>query len=406
MTDSDRTPMPSPPAKSHPSEGVTLPASQPPSLSLSLQPRLRQRLRQILSAGQRRRRPLTLLGAGLAGGLLAMLGGCAQWGYYGQSLSGHLALVRAARPVAQVLAEPDLDPTLRQQLVLSQTLRDYAITELHLPDNSSYRRYADLHRGAAVWNVVATPPLSLQLKTWCYPIMGCAGYRGYFKRDDALAQASALKDQGLEPYVYGVPAYSSLGWSNWIGGDPLLNTFIQYPEGQLARMIFHELAHQVAYADDDTTFNESFATAVEQLGVARWMQARPDALKADETSRQRQDQVQALLRTGRDRLRALFQSAASDDEKRAGKAEVFARMRHDYEALKRDQWNGDDRFDRWFLSLNTPALAIQGSYTDLVPDFLRLFDRQGRDWDRFYAEVKRLARLPKDERRAQLAAGG
>ncbi|ALV05373.1 aminopeptidase [Roseateles depolymerans] len=352
------------------------------------------------------RRLLPLLGAGLVGGTLALLGGCAQWGYYSQSISGHLSLVRAARPVPEVLAEPGLDPTLRQQLVLSQTLRDYAITELHLPDNSSYRRYADLHRGSAVWNVVATPPLSLQLKTWCYPIMGCAGYRGYFKRDDALAQAAQLKAEGLEPYVYGVPAYSSLGWSNWIGGDPLLNTFIQYPEGQLARMIFHELAHQVAYADDDTAFNESFATAVEQLGVSRWMQARPEALKADEVSRQRQDQVQALLRAGRDRLRTLFQSAVSDDDKRAGKAEIFARMRQDYEALKRDQWNGDDRFDRWFLSLNTPALAIQGSYTDLVPDFLRLFDRQGRDWHRFYAEVKRLARLPKDERRVQLAAGG
>lgn len=233
----------------------------------------------VSAPGARRAAVRVLLSLGLLGGALTLLGGCAQWGYYHQSISGHLALVRAAKPVTEVLAQPDLDPTLRQQLTLSQSMRDYAISELHLPDNSSYRRYADLHRGAAVWNVVATPPLSLQLTTWCYPIMGCAGYRGYFKREDALALASQLKQEGLEPYVYGVPAYSSLGWSNWIGGDPLLNTFIQYPEGQLARMIFHELAHQVAYADDDTTFNESFATAVEQLGVARWLGDRPDALR-------------------------------------------------------------------------------------------------------------------------------
>ncbi|WAC73350.1 aminopeptidase [Roseateles sp. SL47] len=347
-------------------------------------------------------RPLRLLPLLLVGAL----GGCAQWGYYGQSLSGHLSLVRAAKPVDDWLAQPDLDPTLRQQLELSKHLRDFATTELHLPDNRSYRQYADLHRSSAVWNVVATPPLSLQLKTWCYPIMGCAGYRGYFKREDALALASQLKSEGLEPYVYGVPAYSSLGWSNWMGGDPLLNTFIHYPEGQLARMVFHELAHQVAYADDDTTFNESFATAVEQIGVARWLAQRPEALASDENSRQRQDQMQALLRNSRDRLRELFQSTVSDDEKRAGKAEVFAQLRQQYEVLKRDQWKGDDRFDRWFSTLNTPALAIQGSYTDLVPDFIRLFERQGRDWDRFYAEVKRLAKLPKDERRAQLAAGG
>ncbi|SEL72803.1 Predicted aminopeptidase [Roseateles sp. YR242] len=338
--------------------------------------------------------PLLLLGWAL--------GGCAQLGYYGQSLSGHLSLVRSAKPVDDWLAQPDLDATLKRQLELSKALRDFASAQLHLPDNDSYRRYADLHRGAAVWNVVATPPLSLQLTTWCYPIMGCAGYRGYFKRDDAVALAAALKAEGLEAYVYGVPAYSSLGWSNWFGGDPLLNTFIQYPEGQLARMIFHELAHQVAYAADDTTFNESFATAVEQIGVAQWLAGRPEALKADEVSRQRQDQVQGLLRGSRDQLREVFQSTASDDEKRAGKAEVFAHLRRDYEALKREQWNGDDRFDRWFSTLNTPALAIQGSYTDLVPDFIRLYDRQGRDWDRFYSEVKRLAKLPKDERRAQL----
>ncbi|OWQ83378.1 aminopeptidase [Roseateles aquatilis] len=334
---------------------------------------------------------------------LLMLGGCAQLGYYGQSLSGHLSLVRAARPVDEWLDQKDLDPALRRQLELARSIRNYASSELKLPDNDSYRRYADLKRGSAVWNVVATPELSLQLRTWCYPIMGCAGYRGYFKADQARELAQKLRAEGFEPYVYGVPAYSSLGWSNWLGGDPLLNTFIRYPEAQLARMIFHELAHQVAYANDDTAFNESFATAVEQIGVARWLVDRPGALREDEVSRLRQDQVQALLKTTRDRLREVFQSTASDDEKRAGKIEAFAKMRADYEAMKRDQWGGDTRYDRWVLGLNTAALAIQGSYTDLVPDFVRLFEREGSDWERFYAEVKRLAKLPKEERRAALA---
>ncbi|WP_423598521.1 aminopeptidase [Roseateles sp. MS654] len=330
------------------------------------------------------------------------LGGCAQMSYYGQSLSGHLSLVRAAKPVDEWLARKDLDPEVRSQLVLAKSLRDYASVELKLPDNDSYRRYADLQRGAAVWNVVATPELSLQLKTWCYLVLGCAGYRGYFDPDDARDLAQALRKEGLEVHVYGVPAYSSLGWSNWLGGDPLLNTFIRYPEGQLARMIFHELAHQVAYASDDTTFNESFATAVEQIGVARWLKDRPEALREDEQSRRRQDQIQGLLKATREQLRTVFRSAASDDEKRAGKAAAFAKLRADYEAMKREQWQGDARFDRWVQGLNTPALAIQGSYTDLVPDFVRLFERQGADWERFYAEVKRLARLPKEERREEL----
>lgn len=358
----------------------------------------------VLSALMRRgRRHWRLVLTALLAVPLVVLGGCAQLGYYGQSLSGHLSLVRSAQPVDDWLAREDLDPELRQRLVLTKSIRDYASSELKLPDNDSYRRYADLKRGAAVWNVVATPELSLQLKTWCYPIMGCAGYRGYFKPEAARELAQALRQEGYEPYVYGVPAYSSLGWSNWMGGDPLLNTFIRYPEGQLARMIFHELAHQVAYASDDTTFNESFATAVEQIGVTRWLAARPEALREDEQSRARQDQVQALLKTTRDRLREVFQSTASDDEKRAGKAEALARMRADYETMKREQWGGDTRFDRWVQGLTLPALAIQGSYTDLVPDFIRLFEREGSDWERFYAEVKRLAKLPKDERRAALA---
>lgn len=331
-----------------------------------------------------------------------LLGGCAQLGYYKQSVAGHLALVRAAEPVEDWLARPDLDPTLRRQLTLTQAMRRFASEQLHLPDNSSYRRYADLHRGAAVWNVVATPELSLQLKTWCYPIMGCAGYRGYFQREAALAMAAQLKAEGLEPYVYGVPAYSTLGWSNWFGGDPLLNTFIHYPEGQLARMIFHELAHQVAYAEDDTAFNESFATAVEQIGVARWLAGRPEALRDDEQSRVRQEQIQALLKTSRERLHEAFQGPGDDQRKREAKREVFARLQQDYETLKREQWQGDARYDRWIGGMNTAALAIQGSYNDLVPDFIRLFERHQRDWPSFYAEVRRLAALPKDERREAL----
>ena len=349
-----------------------------------------------------RRWLLALLAAPL---LLAMtaLGGCAQLSYYGQSLSGHLSLVRSAKPVDEWLGQQDLDPEVRRQLELSKSLRAYASSELKLPDNDSYRRYADLKRGAAVWNVVATPELSLQLKTWCYPVMGCAGYRGYFDPHDARELAQELRKDGFEPYVYGVPAYSSLGWSNWLGGDPLLNTFIRYPEAQLARMIFHELAHQVAYANDDTAFNESFATAVEQIGVARWLKDRPEALRDDEQSRRRQDEIQVLLKSTREQLQEVFRSTASDDEKRAGKAAAFAKLRADYEAIKRDRWNGDTRFDRWVLGLNTPALAIQGSYPALVPAFVRLFERQGADWPRFYAEVQRLAKLPKEERRAALA---
>ena len=212
--------------------------------------------------------------------LAALVAGCAGTtgvGYYWQSVAGHLRLMQAARPVNDWLADARTPDPLRHKLAVAQRIRAFAVSELALPDNASYHRYADLHRRAAVYNVVAAPPLSLTLQTWCFPVAGCVGYRGYFDEADARRFAQSLSGD-LEVSVYPVPAYSTLGWMNWAGGDPLLNTFIAYPEGELARLIFHELSHQVAYASGDTEFNESFATTVERLGGARWM--RPHALGA------------------------------------------------------------------------------------------------------------------------------
>ena len=219
----------------------------------------------------------------LAAGTVCLTSGCGTLGYYAQAVGGHLDLVVKSRSLPSWIHAEGTEPRLRERLELAQRMRDFAVQELKLPDNSSYRRYADLGRGAAVWNVVATPELSLTLKTWCFPVVGCVGYRGYFDRAGADALATELQAQKLDVNVYGVPAYSTLGRTNWMGGDPLLNTFIFWGEGELARLIFHELAHQVAYADDDTTFNESFAVAVERLGGQRWLDrfGTPEARQAD-----------------------------------------------------------------------------------------------------------------------------
>ncbi len=205
----------------------------------------------------------------VAGAAVCLTSGCSALGYYAQAVGGHLAIIKAAKPVPQWLDDATTPQALKDRLALTQRIRDFAVTELKEPDNASYRRFADLKRGAAVWNVVAAPELSLTLHTWCYPFVGCVGYRGYFDHDAADAFAKTLADAGLEVSVYGVPAYSTLGRlpGDWLA-DPLLSTFINYPEGELARLIFHELAHQIAYAQDDTVFNESFATAVERIGGA------------------------------------------------------------------------------------------------------------------------------------------
>lgn len=324
-------------------------------------------------------------------------------GYYAQSIGGHLRMLQAARPLDELLSDPATDPALAARLRLAREIRAYAWQQLALPDNDSYTRYADLKRPFVVWNVFATPELSMKLEQWCFPVVGCVTYRGYYDRAAADAYAQRLRERGLETHVGGVPAYSTLGWTS----DPLLNTFIRYPDGELARLIFHELAHQVVYAQNDSTFNESFATAVEEAGVERWLADRADPRAREQYaawSARRRDFV-ALL----SRHRALLEKAYADDAdeatKRARKAEILGGLRAEYERIKAERWGGFAGYDRWFAQPLTNAhLAAVGTYTEWVPAFRALLSRQDGDLPRFYAAVRRLAKLSKVEREAALDA--
>jgi predicted aminopeptidase len=343
-----------------------------------------------------------------AAGMIVLTGlvGCSSAGYLLQSVGGHLGMLQAARPVGDVLADPQTPPKLQQRLLMTQEMRAFAVSALALPDNASYRRYADLGRSAAVWNVVAAPELSLALHTSCFPVVGCVGYRGFFERAQAQAYAQTLRDQGLEVMVYGVPAYSTLGrLPGDYFADPLLNTFIDNAPADLAKMIFHELAHQVAFAAGDTVFNESFATAVERLGVQRWLSTpSQETVRLDFERLERQREAfRALTMRFRADLEQLFQSSISDAEKRQKKTQLYAALRTDYARIKTDLWEGYAGYDAWFERANNASLAVLAAYNTEVPAFERLFERCGRDFPRFYAEVQRLAALPKAERDAVLA---
>ncbi len=344
---------------------------------------------------------------------LSLLTGCADLGYYWQSAHGHIDLMRAARPVPDWLADPTTTPALKAKLELTQRIRRFAVTDLGLPDNRSYTGYADLHRPAAIWIVVAAPEYSLKLKTWCFPVAGCVGYRGYYDEAAAKAEAAAQSAQGLEVAVYPVPAYSTLGYMNWAGGDPLLSTFIGYPDGELARIVFHELAHQVLYVPDDTLFNESFATAVERIGGAMWLQ-REDTAQARADYAQfdgRRQQFRALTLQTRRALTAIYESkeAEAQDWKAvaAMKQAALDDFRARYASL-RASWPGarQGAYDGWVARANNAMFGAQAAYDDLVPNFEALFEQQGRDWPRFYAAVKRLAAMDKPQRTAALGALG
>lgn len=341
--------------------------------------------------------------------------GCGNLAYYWQNTQGHLAVLNAAKPVQEWLDDSQTPEATKRRLLLAQRIREFASRELALPDNASYRRYADLKRSAVVWNVVAAPPYSLQLKTWCFAVVGCVGYRGYYTEADAKAEAEKVKAEGFEVNVYGVPAYSTLGYMNWAGGDPLLSTFIIYPEGELARMIFHELAHQVLYVKDDTMFNESFATAVERLGGQQWLAKNSsDAARAEYAAfDSKRREFRALTLRTRVRLAQIYEKnrpvAGVDSTQTATesianqKQQVMSQLHSEYAQLKAS-WGGFAGYDRFIAQANNASLGALAAYDELVPQFEEVFEKKGRDWKAFYAAIQSITPQPKDERRAALLA--
>jgi predicted aminopeptidase len=334
--------------------------------------------------------------------LAAALSGCTNLGYYYQAVEGQMQIWHRSRPIKQVIDDAQTPPQIRERLTLVLRVRNFASAELALPDNGSYRKYADLGRPYAVWNVFAAGEFSVAAREWCFPFAGCVGYRGYFSPASAQGFAAGLEQQGLDVFVVGIPAYSTLGWFD----DPVLNTVMRYPDTELARLIFHELAHQVIYVPGDTVFNESFAVAVEMAGVDRWLAHDGDSAQraAFELYEQRKAGFIDLVTKYRDRLKSLYASTTPDPEKRRKKAETFATMQAEYLALKAS-WGGYAGYDRFFAEkLNNAHLVPVVTYSELVPGFRRLLAQNGGDFKRFYAAVRELAKLPKAERAVRLGA--
>ncbi|HEX6530442.1 MAG TPA: aminopeptidase [Burkholderiales bacterium] len=304
--------------------------------------------------------------------------GCQSLSYYTQAIGGHMKVMSKARPLADWLADPATAPELRQRLETARRIREFASRELELPENKSYLAYADIERAYVVWNVFAAPQFSVEPKQECFPFTGCVSYRGFYSEDDARKHAARLREAGYDVYVGGVPAYSTLGWFD----DPLLSTFIRYPDAQLARLIFHELAHQLVYKKGDTTFNESFAVTVEEEGVRRWLEheKRTGELEAFQAAQARKREAAQRVAQARERLAAVYRTDLSDQQKLEHKRVEWQRLRERYPTLPEEP--------------NNAFLASVALYTELVPSFERLLARSG-SLERFYAEVRKLAKSGK-----------
>lgn len=326
--------------------------------------------------------------------------GCQSARYYGQAVWGHARIMFAQRPIAEVIEDPAAPGDLKEKLAYVLALREFAGNDLRLPVGGAYLGYADLHRPYVVWNVFAAPELSLEPKTWCYPIAGCASYRGFFGRDEAESYAESLRRDGYDVFVSGVLAYSTLGWFD----DPVLSTFLQLDNARLSALIFHELAHRMLYVPGDTPFNESFATAVEEEGMRRWAAAgRAPGLLAEHERRQKlMDGFLSMVSQRKSELNTIYASELPPDRKRIEKAACFSALLNDFELEKR-KIPEMARFEHWFASgLNNAGLATVAAYHDLVPAFQVILSRSQGDLAAFYEECRNLSRLPPPERRQHL----
>jgi predicted aminopeptidase len=339
-------------------------------------------------------RPITLILA------LLPLTGC----YLMQAGLGQLEIVRKRQPIATVLANPHTPTPLRQRLEYVSSARDFAISALRLPDNKSYRSYADVGRPYVVWNVFATDEFSVEPRRWCFPIAGCVVYRGYFDQERAENYARSLRLRGNDTSVAGIAAYSTLGHFD----DPILNTMLGWSDVQLAGTLFHELAHQVVYVPGESEFNEAFATVVEEAGLERWLISRDrvNDMRAWYTQRERGEQFIGLLLVTRERLRRLYASKLSETELRDRKQTEFGRLKFEYTQLKA-QWNGYSGYDRWFdRALNNAHLVSAATYHGCLPKFRELLKSVDGDLPKFYDSVHELASEPRERRRAFCGEAG
>lgn len=330
------------------------------------------------------------------------LGACSNLGYYLDAMGGHLEIINASRPIEQWLTESSTPEEVKEALRSAQQARQFASHELGLPKNKSYTEYADLHRPYAIWNVIAAKEFSVQPQSWCFVFTGCISYRGYYTEAKAQAFAKELQQQGLETYVGGVQAYSTLGWTS----DPLLNTMLRRDKASVAGLIFHELAHQELYVENDSAFNESFATTVELDGLQRWFASQNDSTAYQEyvQRQKRRQQLNVLLQQTRDDLKALYAEAITPQQMRAQKAAAFAALKQRYSKMKQGQWQGYKGYDAWMAQdLNNAHLAIIATYHEWVPAFQAVLSECQGKLACFYSRARQLGEMTPPARLAALS---
>ena len=319
--------------------------------------------------------------------VLILLSFALQGCYYMQAARGQLEILSKSEPIGEVASATGTPAELARRLQLVEHARDFSVRELGLPDNDSYRSYADIEREFVVWNVFAAPEFSLKPREWCFPVAGCVAYRGYFSEDAARRKARKLRADDLDVAVGGIPAYSTLGRFD----DPVLSTMLRWDDVDLVATIFHELAHQVLYVRDDTTFNESFASVVAEAGVQRWVEAsgEGDQLQAYLSRQAFRARVVDMVGLAKRELESLYRTRLAPEEMRRRKEARLNALAVELQSAFEE--SGRTAPDWVETDLNNARLASMALYQDRVPEFRQLLDDCDGDLRCFYAAARDLA---------------
>ena len=328
--------------------------------------------------------------------LMLLISGCADLGYYWHTAKGHMAIMDRRVAIDDLLDDPQTDAKLKERLKLVKEIRAFAFSQLALPESGSYTDYAQLDHPYALQNLFAAPEFSTKLLSWCYPIAGCTSYRGFYEQQRLDAFVANLKADNNEVHISRVPAYSTLGWFD----DPVLSSFINWSDHRLAGLLFHELTHQRIYIDGDSKFNESLASAVQQVGIRLWLESHGQLDKLDRFDRglaYRQDVV-GLIESARKRLSDIYDEDKSNEWKRVEKQKVFRQMRDQYEEIAYKH-NYRDGYARWIASeLNNAKLGSVSTYNALIPAFVSMIEAFDRDFERFFQYAEKIGNMEKDKR--------
>jgi predicted aminopeptidase len=266
------------------------------------------------------------------------------------------------------------------------------VETLGLAATKNYTKYVQLDRDYLAAVVSASAADSFERHEWWFPVVGKVPYKGFFIVDDARTEAAKLEKRGLDVWVRGVDAFSTLGWFS----DPLYSFMRDYSVDSLAELIIHESLHATLFLNGHSQFNEELAAFVGEEGARLYMDKnfRPGSPEIQMMSDTQTDsavfiafiqgliaELEALYARGLDREEALRQKEALI----AAAQERFAR---EYEQLfKSDNYRGfaDMRINNAYLELY--RLYYSGG------DYLRdLYERSGGDLPAFIAAAKKLAR--------------